>query len=145
MAKKRYADVATMIEELSGDQQFTEAFNEYTAGRRLIKSLVMLRSAMGVSQADVAKVLGVTQSRISKIEHGVDDNLRLGELAAYARALDMDIAVVLKKRSRTIVNGGEFHVDARRRAPSDRCGRARLSLHLQHEIGEPPSVLTFNR
>jgi len=109
MAKKRYSNVSKMLHDLSGDDQFNKEFDERVGQRQLVKFLIALRTVKNVSQADVANALGVTQSKISKIESGIDDDLRFGELKAYARALGMDIELFLANRERTIVDDVKFH------------------------------------
>jgi DNA-binding XRE family transcriptional regulator len=54
-----------------------------------------LRKAVGRTQADVARVLGVSQSRISQIETGDVEAMGLDTLRAYAAALGgrLDVTV----------------------------------------------------
>jgi hypothetical protein len=44
--------------------------------------------------------MGCTQSRISKIETGKDDELRLGELNQYLSALGYELIVTVARRDR---------------------------------------------
>lgn len=55
---------------------------------RLICDLIRLRAASGLTQTAMAEKMGCGQSRISKLEHGTDEDITLGELDAYLRALD---------------------------------------------------------
>ena len=60
------------------------------------KTLKQARTTKGLSQAALAKLAGVPQSHISKIEtSGVD--LRLSSLAEIARALDLELMLVPRK------------------------------------------------
>jgi DNA-binding XRE family transcriptional regulator len=63
----------------------------YVAGHHLKE----LRKAIGKTQADVARVLGVSQSRVSQIENGDPASMELDTLRAYAAALGghLDITV----------------------------------------------------
>jgi transcriptional regulator with XRE-family HTH domain len=110
MNNKRYSSVSEMLHDLSGNSQFNQQFDERLAQRRLVKHLIALRSAKGVSQADVANVLAVTQSKVSKIESGIDDDLRFSELKGYAQALGMDIGIIFSDPKRTIVDELKFYV-----------------------------------
>lgn len=110
MGNKQYTSVSKMLEDLSDDDQFNNEFDERVAQRRLVKRLIALRAARKVSQADVASALGVTQSRVSKIENGVDDDLRFSELKAYAQALRTDIGITFSDRKRTIADEVKSHV-----------------------------------
>lgn len=63
----------------------------YVAGHHLKE----LRKAVGKTQAELAQVLGVSQSRISQIENGKIEAMELETLRAYAAALSghVDITV----------------------------------------------------
>ncbi|MFF5262052.1 helix-turn-helix domain-containing protein [Actinomadura viridis] len=54
-----------------------------------------LRKAIGKTQAEVAQILGVSQSRVSQIENGDIEAMDLETLRAYASALGgrVDITV----------------------------------------------------
>ncbi len=94
MAKKKYASVSEMIADNAPSEEFRQKFETQVAKRRVIKHLIALRTARGMSQKDVADQVGCSQSRISKLEHGMDDDLRLGDLRAYARALGYSIGLL---------------------------------------------------
>jgi len=60
------------------------------------RTLKAAREAKGLSQRALAKLAGVPQSHISKIENaGVD--MRLSSLTEIARALDLELALVPRK------------------------------------------------
>ena len=65
--------------------------DSYVAGHHLQE----LRKAIGRTQADVARILGVSQSRVSQIENGDVEAMGLDTLRAYAAALGghLDITV----------------------------------------------------
>lgn len=52
------------------------------------------------TQTDIAATMGLTQSFVSKLEKKNDDAIPLGDLRRYAAALDMEIPIVLQKRTR---------------------------------------------
>jgi DNA-binding XRE family transcriptional regulator len=62
----------------------------YARGRQLAE----MRVAAGVTQAELASVLGVSQTRISKIEHG--EISRLDVVRSYVAALGGDVAIVVQ-------------------------------------------------
>ncbi|GAA1896925.1 hypothetical protein GCM10009716_03700 [Streptomyces sodiiphilus] len=57
--------------------------------------LAQLRKAAGLTQAEVASVLKVSQARVSQIEHGRIDSLEM--LGAYAAALGARMSVVVSR------------------------------------------------
>lgn len=67
--------------------------------------LADLRSAAGITQAELAERLGITQGRVSQIE-GQDD-LLLSTLRDYAEALeaDLELAVRFRKTGRRVALG----------------------------------------
>lgn len=64
---------------------------------RVVDCLARLRQAAGLTQEDLAKAMGVTQSAISKLESGTDADLTLGEIRGYARATDQRIGLMVGK------------------------------------------------
>ena len=56
-------------------------------------ALVQIRKEAGMTQAQMAEKMGVTQSAISKIESGSDESLKLSEIKAYSRATDSKIVL----------------------------------------------------
>jgi len=107
---KTYTSVADAVEEITGDQDFADEVRERLRSRDIIKALVGKRVAAGISQAEVAKVLGCTQSRISKIENAFDADLTLDHLAAYAKVLGREIHMLFTERNQGLAERVKFHV-----------------------------------
>jgi len=63
--------------------------------RDVVGRLVVARMARGMSQQDVADAMRRTQGEVSKLEAGRDGDLRLCDLAAYARAVGLSVRVRL--------------------------------------------------
>lgn len=53
-----------------------KAFQDYMRRRKLVSPLTALRVAKGLTQADIAALTGCQQSRVSKLESGVDADLK---------------------------------------------------------------------
>ena len=62
----------------------------------MAKALKSARANKGLSQHDLAKLVGMPQSHLSKIESGAVD-LRLSSLVELARALDLEVTLVPQK------------------------------------------------
>ena len=73
MAGKKYASVSDMLADNAPTAEFREEFEAQVAKRRVIKHLIALRIANGMSQKDIADRVECSQSCISKLEHGMDD------------------------------------------------------------------------
>ncbi|MFI7007376.1 XRE family transcriptional regulator [Streptomyces sp. NPDC050145] len=56
--------------------------------------LAEIRKRQHVTQVDVAKAMGVTQARISRIEHGQLERSEVETLASYVRALGGKLKIV---------------------------------------------------
>ena len=97
-SKKRYISVAEMVRDLSEDQAFAEQVSRRIEERNIINHLMAMRTLSGMSQKDIASKMLCTQSRISKLESGKDDELRIGDFHAYAEALGLQMMIVLAKK-----------------------------------------------
>ena len=65
-------------------------------GRILAARLAEMRKAQGVTQEQVAAIIGVTQSRISRLESGDISRAELATLTAFIRALGGDARLVAR-------------------------------------------------
>ena len=68
------------------DASRQSSLEERREATRLIRCLVSMRGKAGLSQREMAERMGCSQSRISKIEHGLDFELTIGDMTAYAKA-----------------------------------------------------------
>lgn len=65
-ARDREADPRTAEQQVAGKAAARERRDAYVRGHQLAE----MRAAAGLTQAELAEVLGVSQARVSKIEHG---------------------------------------------------------------------------
>lgn len=82
---------AGRLDENNVAEQRREAMATVRAHR-----LAELRDAGGLNQVAVAKLLGVSQSRVSRIERGDVDRAELSTLRAFVAALGGELEVVAK-------------------------------------------------
>jgi len=77
------------------DADFKRRVEEELATMHLEQQLVVLREGRGLSQAQLARVLGVSQQAIAKVESGEAKNLGLKTLVKHVLALGgrLEIAV----------------------------------------------------
>ena len=66
----------------------------------LIDDLVAARQARGLSQADVAELMGTSQPAVARLESGTTD-VRLSTLSRYADAVGHDVTWVVQARKET--------------------------------------------
>lgn len=103
--KKTYSTVSQMVRDMADDPSFADDFEKHLAQRRVVKKLMVLRAAQGLSQQDIAGMIGCTQSRISKLESATDSQIRLGDLEAYAAALGLEVKLVLTAKNSEVTSG----------------------------------------
>jgi DNA-binding XRE family transcriptional regulator len=94
-AKGREADPRTRQDQAAGKAGARERREAYVRGHQLAE----MRSAAGMTQADLAAALGVSQARISKIEHGEISGIDV--VRAYVAALGGSIDVVARLGDRS--------------------------------------------
>jgi DNA-binding XRE family transcriptional regulator len=94
-ARGRAADRRTGDKQALGKAAARERQEAYVRGHQLAE----MRTAAGVTQAELAAVLGVSQARISKIEHGEISGIDV--VRAYVSALggSTDVVARLGERS----------------------------------------------
>jgi transcriptional regulator with XRE-family HTH domain len=101
---KLTGDVAKWMDaQLRGDPSLRARVARRMNELKLEEDLVALREARGLTQAQLARLVGVTQPAIAKIESGAAKNLQLKTLVRLITAL-----------------GGRLDVAIRRPAPSIR-------------------------
>ncbi|GEM_PF-580606 len=144
MANQEYTSVAEMVRGISEDQQFADDFDRHVGKRRLVKHLFAIRSVEGLSQKDIAERIGCSQSRISKLENGSDDDLRLADLVAYLDALDMEMCLVFGQKDSTIANWIKYHALAIKRLFTDLSRLAKQDEQLAEGVAAFHCEALFN-
>lgn len=71
----------------------------------MIRSLIKRRGELGLSQTELARLIGTKQPAISRLEKG-DYNTTLSTFFKVAEALDLDISLKARKPARR--NGGRI-------------------------------------
>ena len=105
---KRYDSVPELVRDLTDDEVFLENLEEGISRKAVAKKLFSMRCADGVTQKEMAERLGCTQSKISKIENADSGSIKLGDLIAYAHALDLQLSIAFHE-GRTAVECVKFH------------------------------------
>lgn len=62
----------------------------------MVRALIKRRNKLGISQAELARIIGTQQPAISRLEKG-DNNATLSTLFKVADALDLEISLKAKK------------------------------------------------
>ena len=96
---KRFQSVSEMAADLMGDETIKERLEEQFARRSLAKMLFQIRCARGVTQQELAKEMGVTQGKISKLEHSDLETIKISDIAAYTEGLGIHYSIVFHTSS----------------------------------------------
>lgn len=104
MDKKQFSSVSEMVKVASGDQNLANQLGERVEKRNVIKHLMALRAGRGMSQRDMANAMNCSQSRISKLESGIDDDLRVGDIDNYLNVLGLEARLVVSKTNMTLAD-----------------------------------------
>lgn len=88
------ADAARLLQKQLADPEFRAAYEDTVARSRLVTFFGDLRKRNGLSQANLARMMRVSQSAISDFEKGVAEP-RVAMLQRYARAFGMRLELQL--------------------------------------------------
>jgi DNA-binding XRE family transcriptional regulator len=83
---RTYRDVFALAADLGYSTKSVAGLRQKAAETDFTAMLEARRQAAGLTQSEVAKRMGVTQSTVSRLESDRWQDLRLGELDAYLRA-----------------------------------------------------------
>jgi transcriptional regulator with XRE-family HTH domain len=92
---KSYGSVKELV-RATLSPEFADYFEAYVAERELVTSLERLRISKGITQAEIAALMGCGQAKVSKLERSMDADLKLGDVIAYAKALGMGIRLAVE-------------------------------------------------
>lgn len=94
---KKYQSVEALLAGEAVSQEISAKVATLKDESKVVLQLAKLRQMAGLTQDDMAKHLGVTQSAVSKLETGCDETVTLKEIKEYARATGQRIAVMFGK------------------------------------------------
>ena len=98
MARKEQEN---MIETSSGnvfaDLGFEDA-EELLAKAKLVHAIAEAMEATGVTQTEMARMIGIDQSKVSKLLRGITDGFSSDRLLRILNRLDQDIEITIRPR-----------------------------------------------
>ena len=83
--------------QLLKDPKVRQEYEALEPEFRLIRDVLLRRSALNLSQVQLAKLVGTKQPAISRLERG-DGNITISTLRRVADALNADLDISLKAR-----------------------------------------------
>lgn len=85
-----------MDHELARDPTFRREVEETLMGMRIEQDLAALRELRGVTQAELARLIGVSQPVIARLESGKAQNIGVRTLVRIATALGGQVHLTIK-------------------------------------------------
>ena len=85
-------------EELGADPEYQAIYEEEAAKKELWLQLVEARKAAGLTQAQLAERLGVSQAQVARVEKRGYDSLTLTSLRRYVQALGEGFSLEVRVR-----------------------------------------------
>jgi len=92
--KKSHISVKEMLEDIGVDRDVIDTVEDVHR-QKVSNALAKIRLSRGLTQKEMAELLKCTQGRISKLETGKDDDLRLRDLSDYAQAARVSLSVTI--------------------------------------------------
>ncbi len=123
-----FETIAEMIRATTEDASFARDFEKRIYDRRILKELAVRRVSRGLSQGDIANLLGCTQSRISKLESMSDSDLTIGDLTKYANVFGLRLNILLIPTKTTPVSRAKM-----------------LAIELREELGHLTALAKKNQ
>jgi transcriptional regulator with XRE-family HTH domain len=110
---KRYRTVSEMLEDTGTSQEVLDSVTEVES-QELVPILTGMRVAKGLTQKQLAELMGCTQGRISKLEQSRDLDLRISDVVNYVSAVKD--AVWFTIGPKTLAEHIKLHVSALRQS-----------------------------
>jgi len=103
MPKKTTTDAAKILADIAGhDPKRQQAFEEAVANREVAQRIYELREQAGLSQTELAKRVGTTQSVISRLEDADYEGHSLAMLNRIAAAVERRVEIRFVPRRRRL-------------------------------------------
>lgn len=96
---KLHKNTLESTRHILGESELARELQQMQDRRLLMPKLAAIRAAKGLSQSDIARKMGCTQGKVSKLEHSDDDNVSLGDLKSYLGAMELSPRVIIAPTS----------------------------------------------
>ena len=106
--EKTYNSVSELYAKHASAEE-CESFVKYLDSRKLAKTLFALRNKAGLTQNEHAEKTGITESKVSKIEHAQDVTLTIGDILQFCDGLNLQLHLGLMPEGMSLVNKVKFH------------------------------------
>lgn len=94
---RKYASVAALLQGEGASKEVQARVAELEKETRITRQLACMRSAAGITQAQMADRIGCTQSCISKWESESDEDLTIKVISDYCRITNQRVGILVGK------------------------------------------------
>ena len=91
---KRETTTAKLAASLAGNPEAEARVAAHQAATGFVRALIDMRIEKKLSQRDIAKKMGVSPSKVCRMEAGADRDLNLGDVMLYTKALGVKMSVM---------------------------------------------------
>ena len=109
MASRQFKSVSELVRTISDSPATAELVQQKITERAIVSQLIAMRLKRDLSQADIATEMGCTQSRVSKLENGLDRDLKFSDIETYLKAVKMQMSVMFHDEGHTLMERVKLH------------------------------------
>jgi transcriptional regulator with XRE-family HTH domain len=104
------------LDDMFDSAEEKRELKDFLKQRQIVSKLAAIRASKGVTQADIATHLGCGQSAVSKLESGVDSDVSMAHIQAYAKATGSEVTILVSDRGKTLADQIKMHAFSIRQA-----------------------------
>jgi transcriptional regulator with XRE-family HTH domain len=109
---KKSMTTATLAASLTGNPEAAKRVARHQAETRFVRTLIDMRVARKLSQRELAKNMSVSPSKVCRLEASRDEDLNLGDVFLYLKALGMTMSVIFDDPTLPAADRIKHHVFA---------------------------------
>lgn len=94
---KKITSVSELMNEMGIDKDIAKKISENINNHSVSQKLSILRAKADLSQAEMAKKMGVSQSFISKLEVASNDQIKFGDFNKFVNALGYETTLTISR------------------------------------------------
>ena len=95
---------SSAIAELCDDDSIVRDVRNKMSQTKFVTMLMEARARKGMTQTDIAKKIGISVSKVSRIESSNDDDLRIGDAKDYLNALNLEASIAFLDKAMPTTN-----------------------------------------
>jgi len=108
--EKRHSNTEGLMKRVSQNPKVQAQVKEELKKRQLANFLVFLRCDHNLTQKELAKKMGCTQSKISKLEMSYDNQISIKDLLEYGKALNLQLELGYRNKDVKVTELINYHV-----------------------------------